>query len=202
MGLSIVVNLTGQLERYFGTLGSLGGAVRTSDAGAQELTTDEAIRRFLALAEGTKGARARVLFIGNGGSAGICSHMATDWLKNGGFHALAFNDGATLTCLSNDLGYEQVFAKQVEMHARPGDLLVAISSSGNSANILNGVAAARAAGAAVVTLSGFAPDNKLRKLGDVNFYVPNRSYGFVEIAHLAICHAVLDMSMGWRAEPA
>jgi D-sedoheptulose 7-phosphate isomerase len=197
-----MADLGGQLEAYFETLGLLGQDCRASDAAGTDLPTGEAVARFLALAEETKRARARIMFIGNGGSAGICSHMATDWLKNGGFYALAFNDSATLTCLSNDLGYAQVFAKQVEMHCRPGDLLVAISSSGNSANILNGVTAARAADAAVVTLSGFAPDNKLRKVGDINFYVPNPSYGFVEIAHLAICHAVLDLSMGWRARTA
>ncbi len=125
--------------------------------------------------------------------------MATDWMKNGGFHALSLIDGAVLTCLANDLGYDQVFSKQIEMHANSGDLLIAISSSGNSHNILNAVAAARRLDAAVVTLSGFQPDNKLRQLGDINFYVPNRSYGFVEIAHLAICHAALDLAMGWRS---
>jgi D-sedoheptulose 7-phosphate isomerase len=121
--------------------------------------------------------------------------MATDWMKNGGFSSLALNDGATLTCLGNDLGFEQVFARQLESLARRGDLLIAISSSGNSPDILRGVEAARAATADVVTLSGFGSDNKLRSEGDVNFYVPNRAYGFVEIAHLAICHAILDISM-------
>src|SRR6185436_20185844 len=108
--------------------------------------------------------------------------------------------GAVLTCLGNDLGYDQVFARQIQAHARAGDLLIAISSSGNSANILNAVAAARARRADVITLSGFAPDNKLRGRGDLNFWVPNGLYGFVEIAHLAICHAILDLAMGWRAE--
>jgi D-sedoheptulose 7-phosphate isomerase len=196
-----VSDLTGQLEVYFSTLGALGGNVRATDAVGRNLSSGEAIGQFLALAERTKRERARVLFIGNGGSAGISSHMATDWMRNGGFYAVSFNDGATLTCLSNDFGYEQVFAKQIEMHGRPGDLLVAISSSGNSVNILNGVAAARDTGASVVTLSGFSPDNKLRRLGDINLYVPSPSYGFVEISHLTICHAVLDISIGWRAPP-
>lgn len=76
-----------------------------------------------------------------------------------------------LTCLGNDLGYEQIFAKQIELHARPDDLVIAISSSGRSANILNAVKAARTAKCEVVTFSGFAPDNPLRSLGDINFYV-------------------------------
>jgi D-sedoheptulose 7-phosphate isomerase len=125
--------------------------------------------------------------------------MATDWMKNGGFAASAFNDSAALTCLANDLGYEQVFAAPLSRHARPGDLLIAISSSGRSTSILAGVAAARSKSAKVMTLSGFSGDNPLRSRGDMNFYVPNGLYGFVEIAHLSIVHAVLDLAMGWRA---
>ena len=83
------------------------------------------------------------MFIGNGGSAGIASHLAIDFSKNGGLRALAFNDPSALTCLGNDLGYENVFAKQIELHGRAGDLLIAISSSGRSPNILNAVEAAR-----------------------------------------------------------
>ena len=85
------------------------------------------------------------MFVGNGGSAGIASHLAIDFSKNGGMRAMAFNDPSALTCLGNDLGYENVFAKQIEFHGRAGDLLIAISSSGRSPNILNAVKAARAA---------------------------------------------------------
>jgi D-sedoheptulose 7-phosphate isomerase len=110
---------------------------------------------------------------------------------------MAFNDASALTCLGNDLGYENVFAKQIEFHARAGDLLIAISSSGRSANILAAVKAARARNCRVVTYSGFTEDNDLRRSGDINFFVQSREYGFVEVAHLALCHAVLDIDMGW-----
>ncbi len=78
--------------------------------------------------------------------------------------------------------------------------MLAISSSGNSANIVNAADTARARDIAVLTLSGFAPDNRLRGLGDLNIYAPSGLYGFVEIAHLTFCHAILDIVMGWRAE--
>lgn len=139
----------------------------------------------------------KIMFIGNGGSAGIASHMAVDFTKNGGMRALAFNDGAMLTCFGNDLGFDKVFAKAIEMHGAAGDVLVAISSSGRSANILNGVAAARAQGCQVVTFSGFGVDNPLRRLGDWNLYVASNEYGFVEVAHQALIHAILDLAMGW-----
>jgi D-sedoheptulose 7-phosphate isomerase len=169
----------------------------TSTAG-QGLNYAEAINQLMELARRTHSAGNKLMFVGNGGSAAIASHMATDYSKNGNIRALAFNDSSMLTCLGNDLGYDRVFAKQVELHARPGDLLIAISSSGRSANILNAVQAAREAKCAVVTLSGFLADNPLRRLGDINFYIGSDRYGFVEIGHLTICHLVLDFICGLR----
>ena len=188
--------MRGEIEAYFRTLGAFGARIEATDRAGERLALAAAGAAALEAARRTQREKARVFFIGNGGSAGICSHQATDWMRNGGFSALALNDGAALTCLGNDLGFDQVFARQIEMHGRPGDLLIAISSSGNSPNILRGVEAARAAGLHVLTLSGFKPDNKLRRLGDVNFYVPSERYGWVEISHLALCHAILDASMG------
>ena len=140
----------------------------------------------------------KLVFIGNGGSAGIASHMAADYSKNANLRALAMNDGSMLTCLGNDYGYEQVFAKQLEFHGRPGDFLVALSSSGRSANILNAVAVARGMDCTVMTLSGFAPDNPLRGMGDMNFFLASDAYLFVEVGHMALCHAILEYSIERR----
>jgi D-sedoheptulose 7-phosphate isomerase len=186
-----------RLDRYFATLGAAlrGVAVTGRDGSAQ--TLEQGCEWLRGAARATHQAGNKLMFIGNGGSAGIAGHLAIDFSKNGNLRALAFNDPMALTCVGNDLGYANVFAKQIEIHARPGDLLVAISSSGRSPNILAAVAAARARDCAVATYSGFAPDNDLRRLGDVNFYVAASEYGFVEISHLALCHAVLDIDMGW-----
>ena len=136
--------------------------------------------------------RARVLFfIGNGGSAAIASHMANDFSKNGGKSALSFNDGASLTCLANDFGYDQVFAHPLGKHLLSTDVLVAISSSGESKNILAGVNVARHKGANVITLTGFEETNSLRRLGKKNVYVPSKDYGIVETIHLGVLHAAL-----------
>jgi D-sedoheptulose 7-phosphate isomerase len=106
---------------------------------------------------------------------------------------MAFNDSSLLTCIGNDYGYEQLFEKPIEMFADPGDILMAISSSGRSANILNGVKAARKQKCRVITFSGFQAENPLRVLGDINFYVPANAYGPVEILHHSICHCILDI---------
>jgi len=140
----------------------------------------------------------KIMFIGNGGSCAICSHMSTDFLKNGGMRAMAFTDGSLLTCLSNDLGYPHVFEKPIDMFAEAGDVLVAISSSGESENILRGAQTARLKKCKIITLSGFNSHNSLSSLGDLNFYVPSSEYGPVEIVHQFICHCILDVIMQYK----
>jgi D-sedoheptulose 7-phosphate isomerase len=188
-----------QLDRYFATLADALRTAEVTDRTAKKLALEEGCEWVRKTAHKTHDAGNTIIFVGNGGSAGIASHLAIDFSKNGKLRALAFNDPAALTCLGNDLGYENVFGKQMDFHARPGDLLVAISSSGRSPNILGAVKVARERNCNVVTFSGFSEDNDLRRIGDVNFYVRARAneYGFVEVAHLALCHAVLDIDMGW-----
>jgi D-sedoheptulose 7-phosphate isomerase len=186
-----------QLNLYFGTLADLLRGAEVTDRMSKTMPLDEGCEWVRKTAHEAHGAGSKIIFIGNGGSAGIASHLAIDFSKNGGLRSLAFNDPAALTCLGNDLGYENVFAKQLDFHARPGDLLIAISSSGRSPNILGAVKMARTRDCKVVTYSGFTEENDLRKTGDVNFYVRSREYGFVEVAHLALCHAILDIDMGW-----
>jgi D-sedoheptulose 7-phosphate isomerase len=187
------------LQNYFLSVSDLLCGVEVTSKAGQRVGFTEAATALLERARGTHAAGNKLMFIGNGGSAAIASHMATDYSKNGGVRALALNDASMLTCLGNDLGYDRVFAKQIELHARKGDLVIAISSSGRSANILNAVDAAAAAGCTIATMSGFTPDNPLRRKGEWNFFVASDRYGFVEIGHLTICHAVLDFLCGLPA---
>jgi D-sedoheptulose 7-phosphate isomerase len=190
------------LNNYFQTLANLLCETDVTAPKGARMDFGEAVDWAVTRARAVHAAGNKLIFIGNGGSAAIASHMATDYSKNGGVRSLAFNDSAMLTCLGNDLGYDRVFAKQIELHARVGDLLIAISSSGRSPNILNAVDAATAAGCTVITLSGFTPDNPLRTKGEVNFYIASDRYGFVEIGHLTICHAILDFLCGLPAPAA
>ena len=139
--------------------------------------------------------RHMIYFIGNGGSAGIAIHMTSDFLKNGGMRTHSMHDAATITCLGNDFGYEYIFSKQLEVIAEPGDMLVAISSSGNSPNIIRAVEMAKEKKCEVVTLSGFRSNNRLRGLGDYNIYVPIEEYGIVESIHNMILQQIVDGMM-------
>ena len=191
------MNTQQHLAAYFSPLEKLLQNVSVTDAAGETVECGKAVDWVQEKATSAHANGNKIMFVGNGGSAGIASHCAIDYSKNGDLRSLAFNDPAALTCLANDLGFEKVFSKQVDLHARGGDLMFAISSSGNSINIRNGVTMAKEKRCDVVTLSGFKPDNPLRQSGDMNFYVGSMEYGFVEIAHLTICHAILDLKMGW-----
>ena len=181
------------VQTFFDALKS----VAVTDASGAVLDVDAGIARVHEIMRRVARGTGKVMFVGNGGSAGIAGHLAIDFAKNGGVRAVTFNDASSLTCLGNDLGYDQVFAKQVQMQGFSGDVLIAISSSGGSKNILNAAHAAADMNCDVITFSGFKPDNALRRLGAVNFYVDSGVYGFVETGHQAILHAILDTAMGW-----
>ncbi len=136
-----------------------------------------------------------LFFIGNGGSSAIASHMTADFMKNGGMNTYSLYDNAVTTCMGNDYGYEYIFSKPMEFLVQEGDLVVAISSSGNSSNIVNGIVTAKKKKAEVITLTGFSEDNKARGLGDINLHVPCAKYGIVESIHNLILQQIVDMVM-------
>lgn len=142
-----------------------------------------------------KKAGSQLFFIGNGGSSAIASHMTADFMKNGGMNTYSLYDNAVTTCMGNDYGYKYIFSRPMEFLVREGDLIVAISSSGNSSNIVNAIETAKAKNAEVITLTGFGADNKAKQLGDVNVYVPCAKYGIVESIHNLILQQVVDIIM-------
>lgn len=133
-----------------------------------------------------------IFFLGNGGSMAICSHMMEDYAKIAGFRTFAFSDPALISCFANDYGYENALAEWLKIYLQPKDLLVAISSSGNSKNILNAVDYANSIGSKVISLSGFKNDNALKSRGNLNFHLGIENYGVVECFHQVILHAMLD----------
>lgn len=134
----------------------------------------------------------KAMVIGNGGSAAIASHMVNDLCKSAGIAAMTFNDFSLITALANDEGYDRAYEACVQQWAQPCDLLIAISSSGKSENMLRAAAAARQAGMNVITFTGFRSDNPLRKAGDLNLHIAAEAYGLVELAHSIVAHQLTD----------
>ena len=136
----------------------------------------------------------KTLIFGNGGSASIASHFSVDLTKNAGLRCVNFNEANLITCFANDYGFERWIEKAVDFYGNEGDLLIVISSSGSSENMLNGIKAARRGNfIAVITFSGFANDNPLRQLGDFNLWTDSKAYNFVENIHQIWLLAIVDL---------
>ncbi len=164
------------------------GRMVVTDAKAQPFEFDEGVEACVAQLEALRGRSGQLFVIGNGGSAGVAGHAVIDFLNVAKLRATTLHDAPMLTCLSNDYGYENSYARALEVWAKPGDLLIAISSSGQSANMTNAVETVRRAGTEVMTLSGFREDNPLRQGGDLNIWLPSSHYGMVEIGHQFVLH--------------
>ncbi|GJQ62981.1 MAG: phosphoheptose isomerase [Melioribacteraceae bacterium] len=133
-----------------------------------------------------------IYFIGNGASASMASHFSADMMKNGRVKTACFHDPAFLTCYSNDFGYENVFSRALEDIATKNDILLAISSSGNSENIINAVEVAKHKGMKVIGFSGFTRNNRLKQMSDISVYLEAYTYGEVEISHNVALHYIVD----------
>ena len=134
----------------------------------------------------------KVILVGNGGSAAIASHVAVDLTKVAGVRAVNFNEADLITCLANDYGYEKWVAQALEFYADSNDLIVLISSSGKSPNIVNGAIKAKQMKLSLITFSGFDPDNPLRNLGDLNFWADSQAYNIIEMTHHVWLLALVD----------
>ena len=154
------------------------------------------LKKIVQVLKNTKDTNNGIFLVGNGGSSSIAEHMAIDLTKNAGLKAQAFSGTPLLTTFSNDYGYDLVFAKCIESFCNKNDVLLAISSSGNSINIVKACEYAKKIGMTLVTLTGFSEDNHVRKLGDYNIWVDSKAFGFVELAHNLIIHCINDAIIG------
>ena len=189
------MNIKSFVKQYNNQFEKLINCIEVSDKSDEKLSYERGIENAVEMVKKVQSANKKIMMVGNGGSAGIASHQAVDYWKNGGIRATAFNDSSLLTCISNDFSYAEVFSIPIKAFADKADVVFCISSSGSSKNILNAAEQAKKSGCGVITFSGFKKDNPLRKKGDLNFYLPSQSYGYVEILHLFIIHNILDAKL-------
>ena len=140
-----------------------------------------------------------IYIFGNGGSSATASHFQNDFNKGVSEHTekkfnfLCLNDNvATMMAVANDIGFEEVFRFQLRGHLKPGDLVVAISGSGNSANVINAVEYAKECGNQIIGLTGFG-GGKLRELSDVSLHVPVNSMQITEDVHMVFDHLMMSV---------
>ena len=163
---------------------------------------DEIIEKIInardILVQATKDS-AKIIICGNGGSAAIASHVSVDLTKNANIRSVNFNESDLITCFANDYGYERWVEKAVDYYADSKDVLILISSSGKSPNMINAAKAARNKKVSkIITFTGHNKDNPLSKLGDINFWINSKAYNFVENTHQVWLLTIVDLIIGKR----
>ena len=170
------------------------------DSQGTDLDADEAFSRLIELTFRMHSKDATIYYLGNGASASMASHFAADMAKTGNIRTMVFTDLSLLTAVANDVSYEDVYAEPLKLYMKKEDMVVAISSSGDSPNIVRAVLQAKELGGTVITISAMSEDNAIRKLGHLNFYVSAKTYGLAETAHAAILHFWMDLFESNRKE--
>ena len=136
----------------------------------------------------------KVLIFGNGGSAAISSHVSVDLTKNSKIRCVNFNESDLITCFSNDYGYSKWMEKSVDFYGDEGDVLILVSVSGKSPNVLKAAKAAKKNKfSKIITFSGHSPNNPLRRIGDINIWINSKSYNQVENSHQFILLLIIDL---------
>lgn len=138
----------------------------------------------------------KVIIAGNGGSAAMASHVSVDFTKQGRVRTVNFNESDLITCFANDYGYENWIEKAIEFYGDRDDVVILISSSGNSKNIINAAKRAKELGMLVIGFSGFSKDNSLKKNSDLSFWVDSKAYNIVENTHQIWLLMVCDLLVG------
>ena len=137
--------------------------------------------------------KSKVYIVGNGGSASIASHVSVDFAKVARVPSSTFNNSNLTTCFANDYGYENWVVEAIKAYTNINDLIILISSSGTSKNIVNAAQYCKDNNIDLITLSGFTKDNPLSTLGNVNFHIESTEYNYIEMSHHIILLALVDI---------
>ena len=137
--------------------------------------------------------KSKVYIVGNGGSASIASHVSVDFAKVARVPSFTFNNSNLITCFANDYGYENWVVEAIKAYTNFNDLIILISSSGTSKNIVNAAQYCKDNNIDLITLSGFTKDNHLSTLGNVNFHIESTEYNYIEMSHHIILLALVDI---------
>ena len=137
--------------------------------------------------------KSKVYIVGNGGSASIASHVSVDFAKVARVPSSTFNNSNLITCFANDYGYENWVVEAIKAYTNINDLIILISSSGTSKNIVNAAQYCKDNNIDLITLSGFTKDNPLTTLGNVNFHIESTEYNYIEMSHHIILLALVDI---------
>ena len=181
------------IQKYLNDFSSL---VKPSDN-----ITEKIIKSKNILIEANKKNK-KIMIFGNGGSAAIASHFSVDLTKNAKVRCFNFNESDLITCFSNDYGYEKWVQKAVNFYGDEGDVLIIISASGKSKNMILGCEAAKEKKFSnIITFTGNEKNNPVSKMGSINFWIDSKAYNFIENIHQIWLLSIVDLIIGKREYP-
>ena len=151
------------------------------------------IDKSVAIIRKTLNTKSKIYIIGNGGSASIASHVSVDFAKVAGVPSSTFNNSNLITCFANDYSYENWVTEAIKAYCNHKDLIILISSSGTSQNIVNAGKYCKENNINLITFSGFNLGNPLSKLGNIIFYINSKNYNYVEMTHHIILVSLVDI---------
>ena len=135
----------------------------------------------------------KVFIVGNGGSSSIASHVSVDFAKVANVPSNTFNNANLITCFANDYGHENWIKEAIKAYTQKNDILILISSSGNSKNIINAAKYCNENNIPLITFSGFDKENNLAKLGNINIHINSKNYNYIEMSHHIILVSIVDI---------
>ena len=161
----------------------------------QELDRNK-INSICKLIKNTSKKRGVIYLAGNGGSASTASHMSTDLTKNAKIKSMSFNDVNLITCFSNDYGYENWLNAAIKYYVKLSDLVILLSVSGESKNLLNAANFCNKEKIKLVTITGANEGNSLSKMGTINYWINSKAYNIVETVQMLILVSIIDKIIG------
>lgn len=140
--------------------------------------------------------KSKIILIGNGGSAATAGHLLVDFTKQARIKAINFNEISLITAFANDYGFENYIYKALEFYAHKKDLVIFISVSGNSKNLVNGIKYCRKKNIKTISFTGSNKNNKLNKYSNIFLHIPSYAYNIVECMHLMYLTYLVDKIIG------
>ena len=151
------------------------------------------IGKSVSLINNCKKSNGKVYIVGNGGSSSIASHVSVDFATVAEVPSDTFNNANLITCFANDYGHDNWVSEAIRAYTQKNDILILISSSGTSKNMINAARYCKENNIPLITLSGFQNNNPLSQFGDVNIHINSNNYNYIEMSHHIILVAIVDI---------
>ena len=163
--------------------------------------SDKKLTETIKMIKKTIAQKGTIYIVGNGGSASIASHVSVDFAKVSRIKSSTFNNANLITCFANDYGYENWLKAAIKYYTKTNDLVVLLSVSGKSKNLINAANFCKKKKIKLITITGAKKNNPLSKKGTINYWINSKAYNIVETVQMAILSSIVDRTIGKSEYP-